>query len=330
MNAFLVGRTAFLLAVFHLIVLPIWSSAQAPSSFEELDRYRSASIAAVQRLNQVLGKNGLPLLNDQLTRPTTQTRPDRFRKIRVVQFGGSGTPVEFTFLPGTAQIIGMQRYGVVTKESPRFDTPPKPKWSANDATVIAKALVQATIASFPSDAGEPTTAFEPKTDLPKYLEGRWFVQWPRSNGHGHLFQLDCINATVAETIGPIALSYNFFSNYSVGSFQPIPREKAFELALPRAREIMNWPPIKGRFRDFRLKNEPKSELLIVNPNHITKLSDIDALALAHETNARLAWVVSYTATYGGRRTGRNLIPVDSQVQVFIDAETGFFLGGDVR
>lgn len=289
--------------------------------------FAAPAVAAVGRVNQVSVRNHWPVLPETLQVPVAVPKYDRLRRDEVIVFGRFTIPIGFTF-SRTRQIVGFSR-AETFKDAPLFDSLPKPGWSEARAVAVAAEAVAALLGELPTDLGQPSAKFYyPVRPSKKFYEGEWMITWPRVVS-GHPFARDAVKVAFRETLGLMAFSDNRSSFFQGNVVPRLAREKALELSESYTRELRDWPFAKDWLQGFT-DAEPSAELWMVNPNYIISQPSVEALAFADDPNARLAWVVKRKTTHTAPRERGTGVPVGGEVQVWVDAENGAFLGGDFR
>ena len=274
----------------------------------------------LERLNPVLTKYQLAPLSFTPSEILIFHPKDTFRKINVWNF--QTLRVTFNFLPGSFELLSLNRLDINYTPGTGYDNPPKPKWTEDKAVTIAKDYAQAIFDGFPKDTGPPLVTFEDNMNLPqyssvmKYYPGRWHIRWPRTDGKGHQFALDAIHVYVSEDQGLASASYNVFSNYQESTGPFISQEEALKISYPVAESLM----VKWLDSGMQLGSHKVGEY-IVNPNHAFQAKTAEALGQM-DTTARLAWVIRYEIT------AKNVSVSEHSIQVQIDAQTKQVIGGD--
>jgi hypothetical protein len=305
---------------------------QTPSALVSKEDCAKALRDAVLRLNvalaQYVGGGKLETPQDLEFKFIDDNRfPDQ-----VAVLGGSKAPVEAWFLAHSGRMVKFfdwaEDHRAYGKNAQLYSEKPQPSWTAEKAAFVAKDYVSAVLGSFPSSVKLARVRyFFPAREYPKYLIGSWWVEWARTNAQGNVFDDDRVAVQLTELYGLCAVHIDLNSLYDDKSLKPIDKRVAIEKAREPAKEILNWPALGGRYWQCAIKGEPTAELKVVNPNYITKLHSIEELATVKNDHARLAWVVTFQVGYAGPPT-TNGVPYDGEIYVWIDAETGEFLGGD--
>ena len=161
--------------------------------------------------------------------------------------------------------------------------------------------------------------YEDQMNLPKYRNGQWSVRWKRLDAHGNRFAQDNLYCTLDEKYGMRFFGSNFDSTYAEGQKILISEEQAVAIARPVAVKLLTSPITLPWSKGLKLRSEAKTELWIVNPNHILKYKSREEVPLG-DVVARLAWVAKFQAAGGGR--------ADAYIYLWIDTETKEVLGGD--
>jgi len=289
---------------------------------------------AVQKANESLQKNNFPLMASFSKEAQVRLRPDRLRKNEVIEVGDSQSPAWIKILQNGESITFFLRNDKAS--TVLYDLPQTPKWSPDQAVLMAKEFVSAVIGHFPEEVAKPLVKMEASPVLKreesrkytqKHPDVTWRVIWPRVDSDGHPFGKDSINVQLNERTGLIAIGFNFFSNYVPPHKIILAQVDAQKAAVAYAKQIMEWGPAQARFVGYKLSDSLGAEMWIVNPNNITMQQSYEDLGTAHDLNARLAWIVKFKALQTGSREGTEATGA-GEISVWIDAENGKFLGGD--
>jgi hypothetical protein len=239
-------------------------------------------------------------------------------------------PVQVTILARSGRIIGFINVSPYGRGAPVFPEKPKPTFSDQKVVSLAQEFVETILGEMPKGlklhfvhhyyAVKPTNGYYP---------GTWRVAWNRVDARGHEFAHDGLNVELTERDGPYILGVHLCSQVDENYFEPISQAAAIVKANEFSKQMFDWPPLKDDLRKFTLLDKPTAKLEIVNPNHIPRLLSLDELAQAGDQKARLAWVVTYTAAYTGEQ-GEGGVPAPMSIGVWVDAETGEFLGGKFK
>jgi len=161
-------------------------------------------------------------------------------------------------------------------------------------------------------------------------EGTWYVYLMRTTKAGIPFFSDHRVVQLSESQGPFYAYFSRLSDFTEPAFEPILKEEALQRGASALEKIRKWKPgaesLGGR---PRMVGEPVMNGMVVNPNRLTERKNVQEAAAMEEPKARLAWVISYkmrnTTETKSQITGTIKSPL-SDVTVFIDAQTGEFLG----
>jgi hypothetical protein len=293
----------------------------------EKDGYFEAARAAATRINQYLETNGFPSrVTVPSDLPVEYSLDGRYGE-RVAILDKRNSPVEFRFSLTSKEILRFTNYTVYGTNERLYKEKPQPTWPTEKAVSVAEGFVRALLGEFPKSLSLVKAEYYwPTRNPPYYYEGEWFLEWARRDSEGHLFAGDRVIVRIIEAQGPYLASIELVSNYEEKGLKPIAKETAIEKALPAAKEIMNCPAVGGWFAGLSITGAPLAELRIVNPNHITHAKSLEEIGHGDQ-KARLAWVVTYPVKYAGPPQS-GPVPTSGDVEVWIDAETGEFLGGD--
>lgn len=128
---------------------------------------------------------------------------------------------------------------------------------------------------------------------------------------------------------PSTMGVNFWSSFSDKKTEHISKERALLLAADGAKAIMHWKPGADWLKNYSL-GQATADLEIVNPNYLPDQPNMESLGASFNPAARLAWVVTYQKSYNGPKSSENASPIGGDIEVWIDAETGALLGGDLK
>jgi hypothetical protein len=322
-------RTALL---FFALILPSLAFASDPLTQSEKDHFRALGAQLLQRAQDYYGQND-PLKGADIAALPMEARTDVVYHNEEVRLGSFRSPVIFDFDRSSARLRSFFNVAVSNQPNPELDQPPKMIWSKEQVQAKAERFVVAVLGKMPEEAGkEAVVDFTPKVLFAadksrKYQFGTWRVVWYRQNKQGVKFLHDTLIVQMIDGEEPLGFGYNFWSSYQDNNVEPISPEKAVALAKAVAPKIMVWPPGAMWLKDHTLVDTPKWELWIVNPNHLLSQSEIGGIG---DATARLAWVVTYPKAYSGPKKPGGGVPAGGDLEVWIDAETGEFLGGDFQ
>ena len=317
--------TIFLLA----FILPTAVFASDPLTQAEKDHFEALGKQVLQRVQDYYGQTDL-LKGVGIADLPMEVRTNVVYRNEEVRLGSFHNPVIFDFDRISAKLRFLFNVSLVDQPNPELDQPPKTIWSKEQVRAKAERFVVAVLGKMPEEAGkEPAIEFTPKVLFApgggkKYQCSTWRVVWYRQNKQGIKFQGDTIMVSMIDGREPEGFSDNFRSSYQDSDVQPIPAEKAVALAKEQAPKIMAWRPGAMWLQNFMLIDKPKWELQIVNPNHLLNQSQIGG---GGDAAARLAWVITYPKFYTGPKSPSGAAPPGGDIEVWIDAETGEFLGG---
>ncbi len=247
--------------------------------------------------------------------------------------GNYNSPFRIEILARTRKLHGFTNwaadkaaYGPVAR---LFDARRQPKWTQEYAVEVAREFIVALLGEFPPLIRLDEARYEyPAAEGRRSYTGTWCIRWARVDSKGHPFAKDCVKAFLTEEHGPYDAVIWLQSDYEEPGTNLISRGDAIEKAYAPAREIMRWAPNAVNYSNHVASGTPQAALQIVNPNHMTRCKTIEEAAKAWDRSARLAWVVSFRTKYDGPAGNEGPWSVDRGVRVWIDAETGEFLGGD--
>ncbi len=164
-------------------------------------------------------------------------------------------------------------------------------------------------------------------------EGTWIVSFTRVSKKGFPFGADYRDVNISESQGPFYMAASPISDFEETTFNPISQAAALEKAEEGLKEIQKSNIGKGWLGSrSRSEDTPIVQLLIVNPNNLTKQKNIETAAAADQQKARLAWVVRYKMRDPNpvpQPDGTSVYHDDAHVVVYIDAENGALLGGSL-
>ena len=247
---------------------------------------------------------------------------DSFQKY-IPRVGSEKTKFSMSIDPDTKKVIKCHN-GSARDYETLFEGGAKPTKNKEDIIKQAKSYLKIIYGEIPKDASLDEEGSEYIVTFwqdSKYsYEGDWVVYWQRKEGN-YFYMNDCIGMTINERCGLVGYGYNFFSQYHPPKQINITKEKAIEIAQKHINDIINNPYWGGGYEKYKIGDIHSAELMIVNPNYITKRrKDFDPRPSPY---ARLAWVVSFN--WLDRKTSKKITKLPPQV--WIDAETGELLGG---
>jgi hypothetical protein len=243
--------------------------------------------------------------------------------------GGPSENLEIKVLVGSRKIVEFVNWGAFSAEqAPLYDEKPKPGWTFEKAISIAQDFARVVLREVPEALRLDYARFIYNMERKKYHAGHWYIRLSRTDASGHEFLRDAVVVMVNETQGPRSVSVHLSSNYTEPRTEPIAKVTAIQKARKPAGEIMNWSFNKMTYLKHVFVGDPKAELKVVNPNHLTRYKSVEETIEAWDRNARLAWVVSFKTKYNGPPDKDGPWLGEREVRVWIDAETGEFLGGD--
>jgi len=239
------------------------------------------------------------------------------------------------FQQGTNNVIRFTNSDALNASgNTEYPTKQPPAWPENKAVAIARdwlKLFQISDSGILFDEGKARFIYQ-FGGIGPYAEGTWQVYFTRVSKKGIPFAADYQTVNVSETQGPFSMYVSRMSDFEEPTFNPISKMEALEKAKVALQDVQKSNIGAGWLGNAKPEGEPDAQLMIINPNNLTKQKDIQSAAAADQQKARLAWVVHYKM--------RDLTPViapngttvyhDAQnVQVFIDAENGNMLGGSL-
>lgn len=322
-------RTALL---FFTLILPSLALASDPLTQSEKDHFGVLGAQLLQRVQDYYGQTD-PLKGVDITDLPMEAKTDVVYHNEEIRLGSFRNPVIFDFDRSSARLRFFFNVTLANQPNPELDQPPKTTWSKEQVQVQAERFVVAVLGTMPDEVcREAVVEFTPKVlfaadKSKKYQLGTWRVVWYRQNKQGVKFQHDNIIVQMIDGEEPLSLGYNFWSSYQDNNVAPISPEKAVALAKAVTPKIMAWPPGAMWLKDHTLVDTPKWELRIVNPNHLLSRSEIGGMG---DATARLAWVITYPKAYTGPKKSGVGVPAGGDLEVWIDAETGEFFGGDFQ
>jgi hypothetical protein len=258
---------------------------------------------------------------------------DDFYKQRVGKFKRTyQTALDAELLAKSGTIITFSNWDVFHAaygpKAPLYAQHLPAQWTQAHAIEVASKFADIFIKPWGSRLGKPIAFFnwphgdyDPVTHTPKTCIGQWTVKWRRITPSGLSFDSDIVMVTLTEQYGPDGISIGFSSDYDDVPITPIAQDKALIEARKGLDKILGWGPAKSWLPNAEVRGQPKSELLIVQPNDLLAQKSFDDLAGSGQIKARLAWVVTYHVS---SPTDPN---INGNVSVYIDAHDGSFLGG---
>ncbi len=215
------------------------------------------------------------------------------------------------------EILSMLTRSEYLPQEERFETDP----SAEEISEVARTVIERI---WGDELIQELDIDDPK--LTPRLSGKnstgWQLHFSREK-HGFRFMADHASVVVSSDGVVQYVGKSMPSNTPLKIDETkISIERAVEIALPLARKFAR--SVYGKF-DSELSYEGRSERLYVNgfekpENVFTSTS----LRLKRSPDARLAWVIEFS--YKGVKD--SVQPPLSNVYIWIDSETGSFLGGD--
>lgn len=160
-------------------------------------------------------------------------------------------------------------------------------------------------------------------DAEHSYRGYWSIKWGRKEGD-YKYKNDVISITIDEKDGLHSYGYYFFSQYQPPKQINISKEKAIEVAKKYISDITRSPALGGWYNRYKIGDMHSAELIIVNPNYITKPKK--DFRFTPSPHAHLAWVVKFNCIEPKISEELSLERI-APAQTWIDAETGELLGG---
>ncbi|MDD5262277.1 MAG: hypothetical protein PHD76_10575 [Methylacidiphilales bacterium] len=152
----------------------------------------------------------------------------------------------------------------------------------------------------------------------KYSEGYWIAILRRTTPSGVPFDDDSIMVDISETYGPYILSLFYLTHYEEKPYQKIGEDKGLQLANEKLPEILKLQGLVSDTKTISVLEKPRIREVIVRPNYWPKTSK-RPVTLEERSEGRPAYIVTYhVLTAVGNKP----------VVVYIDSETGDFLGGN--
>jgi hypothetical protein len=204
---------------------------------------------------------------------------------------------------------------------------PTAAWTEEDAIRCAALYSVAMLGRLPAGLSKATAAFKPgprRGDVSR--SGTWTVVWQRTDSNGREFLDDHLFMIIDERVGPLSLTVNLSSQYSSRAVA-VEQRRAEALAKAVAPKFMSLSVARDWSRGYRLGDVQASRLAIVNPKRNRFPETWDALIEPGAREARLAWVVILATIPGGPARDGGAKLTDGAIHIWIDAETGEFLGG---
>ena len=294
---------------------------------------RESYFDLLRRLNAVLGDARLPQLPIEKEQPFQQDY-DRYYRARLGVLGrGDNSKVEVSFLgPSCSPIDLLNGLAMVGGKGVLYDSPPPANWPSDKAIGLATKLLCAFVGEERAKVFTLRRALfhHPCREHPRYYRGEWYFWWSRKDPSGYEFANDgaCIN--LVEDSGLLAVRVSCYSRYQPAPGEPIEPIRASTAAKPFAAKILCSRAASGYLDNCELLDSSSATLRIVNPNHILRMKSAMEFANLGDVEAKLAWVVKYPARYAGREPKGKTAHVAGEVDVWVDAHTGEFLGGDFR
>jgi hypothetical protein len=233
-------------------------------------------------------------------------------------------PITFFNHAATAALCG--------KNARLYDEPTKPSWSPEAARALATRYIRAFIGDEKLRSLRPSqpTYEHPMQESPRYYVGEWWVSWRRVTPEGHEFSNDCACVMLSETHGILCYRLSCHSIYEGRPRKRLNKEDCLALAEPCAKKVAGSIPARAWFRKLEVGGRTGAHLKVVNPNHIDRMRNLEELGNPGDQRARLAWVVTFAASYPYNVEGEPDTRRQGEIRVWIDAETGEFLGGDFK
>jgi len=296
-------------------------------SSEDKARYKAEAKKIIQRASLYYEAHGVPFPVDDSMEFTLRQRQHSLvgREYILVK-----TPIAVIWLMKPTGEFYTFMHRKLVGMNPKPDAATR-KWTNEEAEKMARQFIIALMGSMPENLeAKPIISYSPGVYGKSMACGEWTLYWTRVDKHGRTFLNDGIKVNLKDGVAADGMAVNMWSKHDEGDFEPIPKEKALELAKKGAKKITTWKGAKGWLRGFSLvSEEAKAELQIANPNDgFLKKSEPSDMTQISST-ARLAWVVDYPIRYTGPEREDGSIPLvgTGVLQVWIDAENGKFLGG---
>lgn len=289
----------------------------------------------VTRINTLLQAKGFTM---QL--PTIDGLPFRYdidpdSQKRIAVLGGSNSPVEIRIEVDTGQIVMLTNrlvYDVIYSEKQGAGTTRTvgPTWSQEKVVTFAHAYVEQLLGAFPDSLQLLAAEFMQEHSETSSEAGYWYISWSRTDSKGRLFSNDGVTLLFSEKYGPRMTRVMLSSRYVERDFTLIPKVLAIARAKYYASRLKSWGPAGLVIQQPTLTGESVADLGIVNPRWLTQPQNNGDQGEAGRVDARLAWVVVYKASYENSSIENKAVQTEGAIIVWIDAQTGRFLGGDFQ
>ncbi|HEV3270737.1 MAG TPA: hypothetical protein VGZ93_00980 [Candidatus Methylacidiphilales bacterium] len=311
-------------------IFPLAAQSWTPLDANETQKYAAVALDMVQREEAFLKENHLWSTPGIPPKFYAREMYHSIGQQNVIELSSANPIFRIELLPGSAQIVSFANWTSQRTSNHYYAEPPKLKWTPEEAVALATGYAKAILgAQMPDNLRPPYVHSHQETDLPRYMDSSWMVMWGQTDKEGHRFRNGSIVVLLTDGHGPTNLGYNFWSHYDDKAITPIAQDKALALAAEGAKQILAWAPGAMWLKNYELVGTPTMELMIVNPNHLSTLSSVQAMGHV-DLNARLAWVAVYKKTYTGPPVANNFKPTGGALEVWIDAENGQLLGGDFK
>lgn len=296
---------------------------------------RKAYGPIIERINKVHKEEGLPTIAVDPSPPFELALNVRYGAQVGIVGNRLGSPAEVEFVGREAQpVLFLNRQGsdaVTGKDAKLYDAGPPAQWSREKAVGVATRLIRLFVddARFSQLKLRKARFVYPSMEGERYYLGKWFVEWVPTSREGDELPNDRAAITLSELCGLVVLSVEWASTYEGRPSKLLDKDKAIGLAMPYSAKVADSVPAQAWLGKLSLERGTGADLRIVNPNHILKMKSLEDLGNPGDRRARLAWVVTFGAKRDTRLKGESR-PGSVEVRVWIDAETGEFLGGDFK
>ena len=308
-----------LILVFALILTSTSIQGQSKPPIPNQDRYRKVFFETLGKWNKILEAKKLPVIpcnpNDVRVEYGSELSEDDIVEADINPVFG------VKFSPDSPNVSEVAR-GIPLEWLGSYDAPPKPTWTPDQAIKEAKFWYEAVIGKLPNNVGKPVAKFSPKPNSHKFRNGQWTVTWPRVDDEGHPFRMDNIYCTLDEKWGADFLTCFFVSKFKDGQNITISSSQATEMGISVAKKLLPSPMFSQWTSGLTLQGDTKTELQIVNPNHILKYKSLNDLPPEIDLAARLVWVVKCHISNGKGD--------DHYLYLWIDTETKEVIGCDFK
>jgi len=296
---------------------------------------RRALKSILVEINEIHREEGLPAVPLQGSMPFELYHSTHY----ATQLGVLGgpelavSPVRARFLgEGCALVVFENNLGSDMVWGPRaksYDRPTKPQWSREKAMAVGAKLLRALVRDDRLRSLKLRSAVYDWMIMEdsRYFSSVWTLRWARVSSEGHEFVQDDAGMRLSEVAGLLVFGLSFYSRYEGQPRTLLDASRAVELARHYLAEGEGVSSAGGQLSNLKLAAGAGPQLMVVNPSRPGSHEGVDGAGGRPNTNARLAWVVTFRATRSHpKEKGHSGGSLRIEIVVCVDAETGEPLG----